>query len=474
MRIRLDQVPKQQSFGNVSMVSPTDPKPHQPQRPPRDEDAGKRATRIIDTQTSEKTQARIEGKLDDLAKVVADVRSKVYDELMKRCVETEKQLKTKSKEAEGLRSEIQSLKAQLRKEKGDKQVKVEQLQKSNTEAKGLRLELQSLRKQLEQQKEDNQKKVPGLTPTIQELGEDRRKPREVTPRNALRPKISDDEIRQRFVNIRRKIEAVVQNRAYHTGREFEPHVAANEFELRIHQLYNSYSSNDRTLLARSIIYRIICQYILNRDAFGLVGSVPCPERNQEAAEALLDHFPGGFEGLLRERKGAVVFYLLFSASSHANKPVVANEVISDWRPATLKCTKNFSAALPARDNSIARDEIRRFLLPMLILNDDSVENYMEISQLCDDAFALWLLTRESGDRYRFDGPKYGANCHPGKDTVKVCEVIGYGKATNCVAFSICGALIKTTGNEESGVTCVLEPAHVVVQAEESESEYDSA
>ncbi|KAG6199233.1 hypothetical protein E4U10_005215 [Claviceps purpurea] len=506
MRIPQNQVPRQQTFSNVLVASPGDPKQHQTQRP-RDEDAGRKATGIIDTRTSDNSQTRIEGKLDDLTKGVADIRSKVCDEFMNRCVESEKILVTKSKEAEGLRSELQSLKEQLQQEKSERQDKVEQLETKNTEAKalrselqflkkqlqhekldrqdkveqletksteakGLRSELQSLKKQIQQQKGDVQKKVAGLTPTIRGLGEDKRKLREVNPGNALRHKVSDDEIRQRFVHIRRQIEAVVDNPAYNTRCELKPHVAANDFELRIHQQYNSYGSEDRLFLMRSIIYRILRHYILSRDAFGLAGSVPSHEYNQVAAEALLDHFPGGFEGLLRERKGAVVLYLLFSASSHANKPVVANEVISDWRPATFKCIENFSAALPPRDNSIARDEIRRFLSPMLILLRDSVETYMEISQLCDDAFALWLLTRKSGDRYQFDDPKYGVKCVPGKGTVKVCAVLKNGKGSNCVAFSICGALIKTTGNEESEVTCVLEPAHVVVQAEESESDSD--
>ncbi|KAG6121305.1 hypothetical protein E4U13_005033 [Claviceps humidiphila] len=346
MRITQDQVSKQQTFSNVFTASPGDPKQHQPQRPPCDEDAGKRATCIIDIRTSENPQPRIEGKLDSLTKGVADIPSKVCDEFMKRCVESEKQLvakskgaeglrselqslkkqleqqkadsqknvkklETKSKEAKGLRSEQQSLKKQLQQQKADSQKKVQQLETKSTEAKGLRSELQSLKKQLHQQKADSQEKVAGLVTTIQELNEDKRKLRGVILDNALhvRPTISDDEIRQRFLNIRQQIQAVVNNPAYDKTRKFMPRTARNDLELRLYQQYNSYSPEDRVFFLRAIVYRIICRFVLSKDAFGLTGSVQCLQCNQEAH---LDQFLGDFEGLLRTKKGAVTLLLLFS------------------------------------------------------------------------------------------------------------------------------------------------------------------
>ncbi|CCE29464.1 uncharacterized protein CPUR_03157 [Claviceps purpurea 20.1] len=447
MKITKNQVPKQKTFSSVLMASPSDPNPHQPKRPARDEDAGKRATCIIDTRTSENPQTRIEEKLDDLTKGVADIPSKVCDEFMKRCVESEKQLVTKSKEAEELRSEVQSLKKQLKQEKADSQDKVQQLQTKSLEAKGLGSELQSLKEQLQQQKADSQEKVAGLTTTIHGLDEEKRKLREVILGNASRHEVSDDEIRQRFVNIRQQIQAVVNNPAYDKTREFMHRAAANDFELRIHQRYNSYSPEDRVFLMRSTVYQIICHFILTKDAFGLTGPVQPLQRYQEAH---LDDFLGSFEGLSRTRK-------------------VANDVISDWRLATFKCIENFGAALPPRDNSIARTEILRFLLPLLNSKLDLVKTQKEISQLCNDALSLRLLTRKSADRYQFEGPGEGVEFCPAKGSTEVCGVLGGGEVSNFVAFSICGGLIKYTGNEESEVTCVLEPAHVVVQAKGSES-----
>ncbi|KAG6102856.1 hypothetical protein E4U30_000044 [Claviceps sp. LM220 group G6] len=401
MRITQNQVPKQQTFSNVFTASPGDPKPHQPQRPPCDEDAGKRATCIIDIRTSENPQPRIEGKLDCLTKGVADIPSKVCDEFMKRCVESEKQLVAKSKGAEGLRSELQSLKKQLQQQKADSQKNVKQLETKSKEAKGLRSELQSLKKQLQQQKAnsqknvkqhetksteakglgselqslkkqlqqqkadtqekvkqletksteakglgselqslkkqlqqqkadsqkkvkqletnsteakglrselqsledqlqqhkaDSQEKVAGLVTTIQELDEDKRKLRGVILDNALhlRPTISDDEIRQRFLNIRQQIQAVVNNLAYDKTHRFMPRAAGNEDKFRLYQQYNSYSPEDRVFFVRAAVYQIVFHYILSRDAFGLTGSVQPLQCDQEAH---LDQFLGDFEDI---------------------------------------------------------------------------------------------------------------------------------------------------------------------------------
>ncbi|KAG6116282.1 hypothetical protein E4U14_000335 [Claviceps sp. LM454 group G7] len=292
---RQDQKPK--SFSDLKV--------HQPPQPPRAEDAGKLSARHLpeNPQTrTEKMLVNLTEGLTNLTDGLTNIPSKVCDEFMKRCVESEKQLVIKSEEAEGLRSELQSLKEQLRQEKADSQEKVAQLESKSTEAKCLRSELQSLKEQVQQQKADSQEKVAGLTTMIQELDEDKRKLREVIVGNALRHEVSDDEIRQRFLNIRQQIQAVVNNPAYDKARKFMPRAAVNDFEFRIYQQYNSYSRGDRIFLLRSTVYQIICHFILSRDAFGLTGSVQS-----------VDQFLGDFEGMLRTEKGAVALSLLFSA-----------------------------------------------------------------------------------------------------------------------------------------------------------------
>ncbi|KAG6068533.1 hypothetical protein E4U32_000358 [Claviceps aff. humidiphila group G2b] len=298
------------------------------------------STCISDDQLYESRLTRVERQLDTLSKKVEDISPKLCNEYMKQCVETEEQLETKSTEAKDLRSELHSLKKQLQQEKADRQDKVEQLETKSTEAKdlrsellslkkqlqqekadrqdkveqletksteakGLRSELQFLKKQLQQQKADSQEKVAGLTMTIQGLDEDKRKLREVILGNALRHEVSDDEIRQRFVNIRQQIQAVVNSPAYDKTRDFTSDDAEDDFDISWYQEYNSYSLRDRVFVMRSAIYEIIRHYILSGDAFGLAaaGCVSPLECNQEAE---LDQSLCDFEDLLRTRKGAVV------------------------------------------------------------------------------------------------------------------------------------------------------------------------
>ncbi|KAG6229156.1 hypothetical protein E4U26_000501 [Claviceps purpurea] len=459
------------------------------------------STCISDDRLSESRLIRVERKLDNLSKGVENISLKLCDEYMKRCIESEKQLETKHMEAEGLRSELQFLEKQLQQEKADSRDKVEQietksteaeglrselqslrkrLQQESTEAKGLRSELQSLKKQLQQEKADSrenfellemkstaakglrstlqslrkqslqekadsQDKVAGLTTTIQQLDEDKRKLREVILTqvnlgNALRYQISDDEIRQRFVYMRQSIQSVVNNLK---TRDFISFIAVNDFESRLHQCYNSYSPKDRIFLVRSVLYQIIDESILKGDAFGLAGSVRVPPQyNLEA----LDQSLSGFEDLLRATK-------------------VTNKAISDWRIATFQCIEGFSAA--PQNNSDARGRIRRLLFPLLdsdFSKQDWLKSSTKIDQLCDDAFSLRLLTRKSGDQYEFQEPGNGQVFSPTKGVVEVRGALGGSEVSNIVAFSICGALIKYTLNEGTWTEYFLEPAHVVVQA----------
>ncbi|KAG6086800.1 hypothetical protein E4U33_000042 [Claviceps sp. LM78 group G4] len=489
MGIPQNRVPKQQPIRNVSMASPGDPKPHQPQRPPRNEDAGMRVTCITDNRKFETPQTRIEKNLDDLSKEVADISSKICDGFVMRYVENEKQLVAQRKESEELRSELQSLKEQLQQEKADNQAKNEQPETKSTEANLLRSELQSLKKQLQQQEADNQAKneqletknshkrveqleaksiewkglrselqslkeqlqqqkafsqetVAVLTTTTHGLDEDKKRLREVILGDASRHEVSEYEIRKRFVNIRRQIEAIVNNPAYDKIKtcQFISDETVYPLKnvsnlLKFEEDYNGYGTEYRVLMMRTIIYVLLYMHIFGRDHLGLAGYVPPVKCKQKVTKPLLllDWLLGSFLSLSRASKGAVVLYLLFSASSHANIPLGANEDLYDWRLGTFKCTEKFSAALPPRDNSIARDEIQRFLLFFLDNKLDSVKTRKEIDRLCDDAFDLWLFTRRSGHGYQFDSQKFGVKFDILDYKLKVFGVLGDGEASNYVA-----------------------------------------
>ncbi|KAG6321240.1 hypothetical protein E4U44_005362 [Claviceps purpurea] len=363
-------------------------------------------------QLCEESRIRFGSMFKSIEKEVNDVSTRVCDEFTKLCVESEVRLEAKSQEADALK-----------------------------------LELQSLKKKLQQEIENSEVKLEGVAVTIQQLEEDKQKLREVILGNTVKSKISDEEIKQRFVDLRQQMQVIANNPKIDKTRSFDCCVADNLFEFNLKQQYNVSSPADRVFLIRGGIYEIVRYFILNSNTFGLAGSSSPLRCNPETE---LDRALGDFEDLLRAKK-------------------VTPKIISDWRLATFKCTETLNPA--PRDISEARDEIWHLLRPLLKPGQGSSDFMAEICQFCANAFTLRLLSRQSEDQYEFETPEPGGEHDPSKGSVEVCGVRGGGDTTNIITFSICGALLKYTKNENNEASCVLEPAHVVVRAKESESHF---
>ncbi|KAG6068540.1 hypothetical protein E4U32_000365 [Claviceps aff. humidiphila group G2b] len=315
------------------------------------------------------------------------------------------------------------------------------LEDKTLEVDTLEARLQSLETQLQQERAQTKDKVARLTRSIQQLAEEKAKLREVILGNSVKQKISDEDIKQRFANLRQQIQALANNAAYDLNRKTAFLGALGDFKTN----WSSFSPADRVFHMRSVIFGIIHRHILSRNIFGLEESRLSREHHREMQ---LDHALGDFEGLLRENK-------------------VKGTLISDWRLATLKCVESFRPA--SRDRSSASSDIWNAFEAFIRYGQDTSKLRSEISQLCDNAFTLRLLTRQSDDRYQFEIPEVGAECDPEEEFVEVYGVIGAGKGSNIIAIPFCGALMKYTVNGDTEISCVLEPAQVVVQAKESKN-----
>ncbi|KAG6102852.1 hypothetical protein E4U30_000040 [Claviceps sp. LM220 group G6] len=390
-----------------------------------------------DPRFCEHCQFRIETKVENLGKELDNLPARIVEEVMRLCTKSEKQLEKKSQEANNLRSELQSVK--------------EQLERKGKAASTYASEVHSLRKQLQNEKTYYRDKVADLTTTIRELDEDKKKLREVILGNTVHQKISDEDIKQRFANLRQQIQALANNLAY-----------------ELHPQFSVRSRADWVFEVRASIFRSIHYFILNRDIFGLAES--CPP-DQHDLEVRLDHALGDFEGLLRAKKGARFQLLLKFFQRHANAFLVTNKFISDWRLATFKCVETFGHA--PRDTSFARVDIWKILLPFHKPGQDVSKLDTDIQQLCENAFTLRLLTRQSDARYQFEIPKIGVKYDPTEGSVEAYGVLGGGEESNMIAIPFCGALVKYTVNEDTEISCVLDPAQVVVQAMEIQTPSDA-
>ncbi|CCE29474.1 uncharacterized protein CPUR_03167 [Claviceps purpurea 20.1] len=275
--------------------------------------------------------------------------------------------------------------------------------------------------------------------SMQQLEEEKATLREVILGNSAKQKISDEDIKQRFASLRQQIQALANSPAYDLNQIDVFPRALGDFRIR----WSLFSPADRVFYMRSLIYGIVHRHILSKDIFGLEASVFSREHNQEIQ---LDHALGDFEGLLRKNE-------------------VKGTLISDWRQATLKCVETFRPA--SRDESAASTYIWNPLKVFVRDGQDPLKLRSEIRQLCDNAFTLRLLTRQSDDRYQFELPEAGVEYDPTEGSVEAYGVIGGGKESNIIAIPFCGALMKYTVNGDTEMSCVLEPAQVVVRAKES-------
>ncbi|KAG6199237.1 hypothetical protein E4U10_005219 [Claviceps purpurea] len=315
------------------------------------------------------------------------------------------------------------------------------VEEKSLEVEILEARLQSLETQMLQEKAQAKERVDGLTRSMQQLEEEKAKLREVILGNSVEQKISDEDIKLRFANLRQQIQALANNAAYDLNRNQVFPRALGDFKIR----WSSFSPADRVFHMRSVIFGIIHRHILSRDIFGLDESLFSRQHHREMH---LDHALGDFERLLREND-------------------VKETFISDWRLATLKCIETFRPA--SRDRSAASADIWNVLELFARHGQDSSKLKSEIRQLCDNAFTLRLLTRQSDDRYQFEIPEAGVEYDPKEGVVDAYGVIGAGKESNIIAFTFCGALMKYTVNGDTEIPCVLEPAQVVVQAKESKN-----
>ncbi|KAG6129960.1 hypothetical protein E4U28_007579 [Claviceps purpurea] len=309
------------------------------------------------------------------------------------------------------------------------------------EADTLVARLQSLETQMLQEKAQAKERVDGLTRSMQQLEEEKAKLREVILGNSVKQKISDEDIKLRFANLRQQIQALANSPACDLNRKHAFPRAQGDSRIK----WSLFSPADRVFYMRALIYDIIHHYILSRDIFGLDESLLSRQHHREMH---LDDALGDFERLLREND-------------------VKETFISDWRLATLKCIETFRPA--SRDRSAASADIWKVLEVFARHGQDSSKLKSEIRQLCDNAFTLRLLTRQSDDRYQFEIPEVGAEYNPEEESVDAYGVIGAGKESNIIAIPFCGALMKYTVNGDTEIPCVLEPAQVVVQAKESKN-----
>lgn len=157
------------------------------------------------------------------------------------------------------------------------------------------------------------------------------------------------------------------------------------------------------------------------------------------------------------------------------------DAVGQWRRATLACV-DFLKISEGTSDRVA-NEILRFMSPLVIKDatEQQVTDLLKtIRKACREAFELRMMMRRARDNYRVDMPRTprepSPTDGPGAATSILLSRWGHmaeplyvegGKhlqATDVIAYTICGALIKAP-EANANDTRVLEKAHVTLFGE---------
>ncbi|EFY98457.1 chromosome segregation ATPase-like protein [Metarhizium robertsii] len=251
-------------------------------------------------------------------------------------------------------------------------------------------------------------------------------------------KISDEEIKSKFTSIRQKIQAITYSKAFRLGRSIS---VPSQCHPEVHKFWDSWntlSTNDRAFIMRGKIFRLVVDHVLGQKLFGIS---PTHSHDLQKIESSLKSLE-----------------TIMTCSQ-----VPANAVV-DWRHATMKAIEQTKIS---HDDCISEVEsmILSYFNCLIPRDMDSAtlqKLHHDVHNMCEEAYELRFLMRKSKDDYTCQGYSDGINVHDYESALEVHGVLNGGDESSRVAFTICGALIKSSGNGDMEPV-VLERAHVVVK-----------
>ncbi|KFA51339.1 hypothetical protein S40293_10817 [Stachybotrys chartarum IBT 40293] len=252
--------------------------------------------------------------------------------------------------------------------------------------------------------------------------------------NTSTNRVNDDEIKDKFLSIRQKAQAISNSSAYDLEM-LDPTVWGH---LTIKDRRNRMMSHIFNLLQYRIFdTKVFCQYEPTHDS--------CDPSCSLAMEAWLAHIEATFE------------------HNNINKALLAN-----WRVATIDCLSELIGPSP-RSRMVAPAMFAHFV-PVISPKSGTKQQgelQKQFQSICDEAWDLAILMRRSREGYKCIVPPTGrSKCfiNAYETLVEPITVEG-GKnedRSDEIAYSLFGALVKGANHEESKGG-VLEKAQVVLK-----------
>ncbi|KAK2609278.1 hypothetical protein QQS21_002213 [Conoideocrella luteorostrata] len=267
--------------------------------------------------------------------------------------------------------------------------------------------------------------------------------RDIILKNSGVQKSSDEDIRQLFLALRQQLQIISRSRLFDLELPNRSLAAKSTPEAK--DFYSSLAAANKvnkTQWLQSGIFNLIHNRILTANCFGFGQALNRCDRQID----LVDNFEA----------------LLQSIETFFIDRRVGAEVIADWRLSTMKCVELSKAGRV--DESKTVKLLLSWLKPLMVRpsgRSDCETLERDVRELCERAYKVRLLMRNSKDRYFCRTFDRGQRLKSGASWAEVYGVEAGGNPTNEVAFTLFGALVKcAVFRGEDPV--VLEKAQVVV------------
>lgn len=150
-------------------------------------------------------------------------------------------------------------------------------------------------------------------------------------------------------------------------------------------------------------------------------------------------------------------------------------MISSWRILTIDCFEKLNSQVPPRATQVA-GEMFEFFAPLLVKSmpghhEDDLR--AKLLELCTEAVDLRMIMRRATDRYTCEVPglsgisTLASQCEELAETVAV-EGGRPNQASDDIAFTLFGGLVKKSAEHGDGETKILEKALVILKRQDDE------
>ncbi|KAM7182985.1 hypothetical protein V8F20_012779 [Naviculisporaceae sp. PSN 640] len=299
---------------------------------------------------------------------------------------------------------------------------------------------------------EKDQEISALRNTLDRLQQENAQLRAVVLKNAGTEKFSDREITSKFISIRRRIESIARLPVFQMDEKAVlPRNTTNREWLVFfsESFWGRLTRGERANRLIGKIFEFIYLRILDCRLFGTEGL-------------------GLSDGKLKKTMATPGLRCFEETLETGGVP---DNMISSWRLLTMDCVERLGPQTPVLAIAVSED-IYKFLGPLMDpiqSPQDADELHAKLMELCSEAVNLRMIMRRSRDRYTCEYPGVAGWSHIASQCKELVEAMAVeggraSQASDRIAYTLFGGLVKRSAEYGGGEKKVLENAWVVLKA----------